>query len=546
MCRTTSFTLLTILLLVVSPVFAQTWQQLYDQALRDLEAGRWEDAITRLEGAVKQQPASGQSITGGQGQVLRYYPYYLLGKAHFHLGRYPEAEHFFARESRQPNLPARLAQEISGYQQQMQPALAKIQADFNRALEQGQAARAKGALAEAAAQLERARQLNSIEFKARGMDLLLASVRQSEKKRADENRFRLLIQQAEEKEKQDAFQEAFTLLDQAAGVIPGQPEVDRIRTRLAERERTYNRLKEEAANDEREGRLAEAVNKLTQASELAPQLFVRDRLPERLTQIAASISRQAEIQQLLLAAARAFQQGDYAMAITAYDSVLQKDPANSVAVEQRERAESRQLISQAENLIRDRAFEDALAAFSLAFDLDNENGVVIYDRMRPHVQAIRRQNELRGEWLELMREADPDRFKKENPGASATAQSQPRRQSPAAAKPLEKPRVDAEIEESQQKAVSAAIQGPPEEAVRLLERVKATRGKSDAELESWTGVAYARLSLLTSDPEERKRLQVKASEHFKLALRMDPQHELNPRLVAPQIQRIFSEAHQQE
>lgn len=535
--------ILLVLLLLVSAAFAQNWQQLYDQALRDLEAARWEDAISKLREAVKQQPVSGRPVPGGQGQTLRYFPYYLLGKAHFHLGRYPEANDFFARESGQAGVPEKLVQDIESYQRQIQAVLERKQQEFNGAVEQARAARLKGAFGEAAGELERARQIDPAEFKAKGLEQTLSSVRQSEKKQAEENRFRLLVNQAAEKERQNSLAEAASILDEADRLSPGRVEVKEVRARIKKREESYTSLKAAAENDEKERRLAAAVDKLRLAAEAHPERFISDGLSGKLAQLAASISRQAEIQQELIDAGQALREGSYRQAVDRYEKVLEKDPGNPVAVEQKRRAQALYLIEQGQELIQDRAFEDALAAFSLSYDLDQDNGERIYERMKPQVQSLRRQDaELRREWLELMSEADPGRFKRENPRVSATGSRQRPRPRPTVTKPNPPA---GQSEDAEQKAVLAAIQGPPEEAVRLLEKLKSTRGQTNAELESWTGVAYARQSLLTADPAQKQRLRAKASEHFKLARRMDPDHELNPSLVAPHIQQIFREAGRQ-
>ncbi|HXK58878.1 MAG TPA: hypothetical protein PLP42_03195 [Acidobacteriota bacterium] len=537
---------LVIVLLLGSPVLAESWQELYDQALEDLKSAHWEQAITKLREAVRQQPQSGRTITGKQGEPIGYFPYYLLGKAYFHLGKYSQAAAFFEREAGRAGLPDRVAREIAVYRQQIRELLGRGAPEFNRALKEAEEARLRNAFGEAAAKLERARELDAGEFQRRGLESLLANLRRAEKEQVEENRFRRLLTQAEEKEERGALQDALLLLQEADRVIAGRVEVDHIRQRIKERRENYARLKQAAMADEAEGRLALAVDKLQQAAEADPERFFAEGLSKKLTEVAAAITRQAQIEQLLVSAARAFSEKDYLRAIADYEKVLAKDPTHRVAGEQKRRAESLQLLEQAEGLIEDNAFEDALAAFNLSYDLDPENGALIYEKMRPHLQALSRQPiEVRDEWLQLMNDADTERFSREDPRVPQPPRPSRPRQSPAAAVTKPKPN-NSQNEKAQQEAVFAAIQGPPEQAVRLLEKLRAAGGKSSAELEGWTGVAYARLSLLTSDPEQREKLQAKASQHFKLALRMDPDLELNPRLVAPHIQKLFSEVRQKE
>jgi hypothetical protein len=142
-----------------------------------------------------------------------------------------------------------------------------------------------------------------------------------------------------------------------------------------------------------------------------------------------------------------------------------------------------------------------------------------------------------------MRDADPERFRRERTEQAAQTRPNPVPRPPS--QPPAPPATTDGQEEAQRKAIAAALQGTPQEAIRMLEDLRATRA-GDAELEGWTGVAYARFSLLTPDPEQRMRFRLIAKEHFRLALKLDPQHRLNPRLVAPQIQEIFSEARQAE
>ncbi|MFB3902119.1 MAG: hypothetical protein ACE15E_01590 [Acidobacteriota bacterium] len=526
-----------VLSLCGASVLAERWYTLYSQAIRDLEAGRYEVAITRLETAISQNPKSGSSIRADATTTVRYFPYFLLGKAYFHAHKYEEAMKSFAQESRS-NVPEKLAAAILYYQQEIRSIQDRARGDeFNRAVAASEVANKEGAFVHAAEQLEKARQIDQAEFEKRGLAKVLATVRESEKQRvADAERqkteaiFLDLVRQASEKEKRGAVTETAELLQKADQLIPRRAEVEELRRRVKDREDKYAQAKEAASAALAAGRMADAVGFLKQAEQAHPDKYQA----EKLVAWADSLARQAEIRERLNAAAGALDQGQYGQAIGHFDKVLEADPENMTAKTQKSRAQFLGLLAQGDDLAKAGSFAEALQVFQDAQTQHPAQGPEVYERMQAHLAPLRAaRSPLRNDWLELMRNSDPDRFAAEN-RAVAASRRHSRRVRPAAPTPEVDIRRD----------VLASLKVEPQEAVQMLEKVRATEKRDSAELESWTGVAYARLSFLTADPRRKEELRVKATQHFRRALKLDPQHRLNSRLVPPRILQLFADARQ--
>ncbi len=91
------------LVIFVVQLRGQSWDRLYVRAMADLEAGRWEAAVAKLQESIRQHPRSGDSMRVDVTTTVGYFPYFLLGKAYYHLGKRDEALKSFAQED-----PARL------------------------------------------------------------------------------------------------------------------------------------------------------------------------------------------------------------------------------------------------------------------------------------------------------------------------------------------------------------------------------------------------------------------------------------------------------
>ncbi|RPI27146.1 MAG: hypothetical protein EHM61_09420 [Acidobacteria bacterium] len=531
------FAAVLVLILAVDTAVAEKWFSLYNKALYDLEAGRWQPAIAKLQEAVKQNPKSGQSMRVEANRTVRYFPYFLLGKAHFHLRQYEEASKYFAQE-RQHLLPGKLTSEIAGYQQEIRTRSERKRLnDFNQLVAEAESARKAGSPGSAAEQLQKAQKLDGAEFERRGLGKALIDLREAERKQLaaqekqkTEAEFQSLVNQAAEKEKQGSVGEAAALLERAETLASARPEVTELKARIKGREDRYLSLNQEAAVDEREGRLDEALAKLKEAAQLLPERAKADKMAEAIEDLA----RRAEIAGLLNAGTQAIGSRDYRQATEIYDRVLVLDKTNATAHEQKARARSLTLVTRASELAQERSFAEALDAFELALATYAKHGELVYDEMRPHLRNLApRRGGLLDDWLAVMRTADPSRSDKERLGRQASGRRPTTRVSQPA--PEETP-VDA----------LTALQVHPEEAVRILERLRATRKTGNAELESWTGVAYARLSLLSTDAARKERLRETAQQHFRLARQLNPGYRPNPRLVPPQIMRLFDSAGQAE
>ncbi|RPI27966.1 MAG: hypothetical protein EHM61_06675 [Acidobacteria bacterium] len=416
----------------VKEASAERWYRLYDQAQEDMAEQRWQAAIVKLKQAIAQNPSPGPSVRGEGTRTMGYFPYFLLGKAHYYLGRYDDAARFFKREE-QSRPVGRVATEISLYQSYLRAIQESRQriAEFDRIVERALAAKAKGSFREAAENLRRARDFHPNEFEHRDLGKVLAVVLDSEMKRNEakatrerEERFLALIGNAATNEAGGRLAEAARLLTQADRLISRRPEVLAFQRRLQEREDRYARLRHEALEHQRSGHAPEALGALRLANKLNPERFRSDHLPE----LAASLVKEIEIDRDIRARAKAAADGNAGRPGRATD---------------------------------------------------------------------------RGRRIPVGARADSADLRR---------------------------------------AILAAYQARPEDAVKLLEQMRATRKTRTVDLEISTGIAYARQSFLTVDPAESEKLRDKAMLNFRLALALDPRYQLNSRLVAPQIMELFAAA----
>jgi len=433
--------ILTIVLLVsAGSARGERWYKLYDQAQDDMDQQRWESAIHKLQQAVAQKADSGASVRGEGTKRMAYFPYFLMGKAYYHLGRYDEADLFFRREAR-VRLPSRVATEIAVYHTYLRAIDEdrKRVAQFNQMIERAQALRAQGAFVQAADILRGARDYHPGEFQRRNLggtvDELMNLDRtrvEEQARRERETKFAALMQTASQLEKQGRLRDAGQQLLEADRLVSGRTEVAALKKRIKDRQDQYAQLKQAALSNQIDGKLTQALQALKQAGEADPERFNSD----KLASLVRSLTRQIEIE---------------------------KDVQRSrtVAAVESKRQEAR--------VPRTR----------------NQKPAARNRRDAVHLVSV------------------PD---------SAAAR----------------------------RAVLAAYQGPPEEAVRLLQAVQSNGRTRNAELESSTGIAYARLSFLTVDVSDSERYREKATQHFRLALALDPGHKLNSRLVAPQIMDLFA------
>jgi len=303
-----------ILMVALGTACAEPWYRLYDQAKDDIDHQRWESAVDKLEQAVAQKADSGASVRSEGTKKIAYFPYFLMGKALYHLGRYDVAAKFFSQET-QVGLPNRIATEIGVYQTYLRAIEAERArlAQFNALVGRAQTLRARGAFTEAVEVLRRARECHPAEFERLDLGRTVEQLQNAERAR---------VQKKARRDREAAF-----------------------------------------------------------------------------------------------------------LALTRPVARNQRGAVQVVSV--------------------------------------------------PDFETVRR-------------------------------------------------------------AVLAAYEGPPEQAIKMLEEVQRTSGTRNVELESSMGIAYARLGFLTVNPAESERFREKATQHFRLALALDPGHKLNARLVAPQIMDLFA------
>ncbi|HXK62549.1 MAG TPA: hypothetical protein PLP42_21905 [Acidobacteriota bacterium] len=160
---------------------AEPWYILFDQAQRDLSQQRWQEAIVKLQQAIEQNPSSGYVTRGKETEQLAYFPYFLLGKAYYHLGRYDEASQYFKQEAGS-HPTGRIATEIGLYLSYLRAIQADRQrvSEFDRFVERAQVLRAKGLFQEASQALKQARHFHASEFERRNLGPLLTELQKAQ------------------------------------------------------------------------------------------------------------------------------------------------------------------------------------------------------------------------------------------------------------------------------------------------------------------------------------------------------------------------------
>jgi len=289
-----------VLLLSPGSVLGERWYKLYDQAKDDIDRQRWELAIQRLQQAVGQNPDSGASVRGEGTKRMDYFPYFLMGKAYYHLGRYDLAQKLFGQEE-QSNPSGRIATEIAVYRTYLRAIDEdrKRLAEFNQVVERAETFRARGEFLDAADTLRRARLSHPAEFERRSLARVVEELLNRERNRVEEQArrereatFTALVQDASQREKQGRLRAARLLLQEADRLISNRSELVALKKRIKDREDRYAELKEAASKDQMEGKLPQALLALKQAGEADPDRYSSD----KLAGLAASITRQVEIE----------------------------------------------------------------------------------------------------------------------------------------------------------------------------------------------------------------------------------------------------------
>lgn len=102
------------------------WYKDYDDALRSMERGRWDDAKRLLSRAVKERPRSEIEARTSGTFFVDYLPYFHMGRCEFELGNLEAAKRLFERERAEGAIAKRsdLARQMAGYLAEIDARLA--------------------------------------------------------------------------------------------------------------------------------------------------------------------------------------------------------------------------------------------------------------------------------------------------------------------------------------------------------------------------------------------------------------------------------------
>lgn len=103
------------------------WYKDYDDALRSMERGRWDDAKRLLSRAVKERPRSEIEARTSGTFFVDYLPYFHMGRCEFELGNLEAAKRLFERERAEGAIAKRsdLARQMAGYLAEIDARLAE-------------------------------------------------------------------------------------------------------------------------------------------------------------------------------------------------------------------------------------------------------------------------------------------------------------------------------------------------------------------------------------------------------------------------------------
>jgi tetratricopeptide (TPR) repeat protein len=135
-----------------APPTSGRWQDVYTAAVRSIQQGNWQAAVTGMRAALNLRAQQGRRVVFQGSLVDAYIPDYYLGVAYYNLRDYAQADQYFDR-ARQANLV--IAADAQYREFQSQSSSAKFEATLARAQEAvktGDSAAAAG-LADAAAGL---------------------------------------------------------------------------------------------------------------------------------------------------------------------------------------------------------------------------------------------------------------------------------------------------------------------------------------------------------------------------------------------------------
>jgi len=478
------------------------WADPYDAGVTAIQKGKWQEAVDDFTKAIAiDSRAQAQKIIEGAFRE-DYFPYYYRALAYFNLQNYAKAKQDF-QLARQTRMSDSLMKELDKRALDCDAALAAQQAPKPPPAQPSAPAppaadAAKPSVVPPAAPDPR----------AQAADL----VKQGN----------TLLSQGKPEEAQKSFQEAQKLAPQAPGIQDG---LGAVANRLK-----YEQLKNDAAQDRKAGKPADAITKYGQAKTADQQQYAADHLDQQLQLAQAELST-------------AQQRADASVRTAAVANSLNQ-------------------LNAGRDLVRQHKYADADAKFQAAIDADRTNHEAFdaltksqqYEKLVATGRTLAAQGTLDGARgsLQDAKTLDADRFQSE--GLEATLADVNRRLAPSPAKPEASAPASPSVTSSAAPAARqpiydalvACLEGDMPRSIRLLQPMAANDtalSVSDkAAVHAYLGVAYATSALEARSDADRESWHGKAVGEFKRAEAAKPGFQLPARIVSPKVQGMLDEA----
>jgi len=476
------------------------WADPYRAGEKAFQAGKYADAIVQFERAVAVDPRDTPKKLIEGVYSIEYFPHYYLALCYAELKNWPRAKEnlekargTLPRQQRDQQARFRDAEGLIARGLNPEPTVDPRKKAFDADAETALASLTGQKYQQAIGQFDAIR--------SNYADLFASSDLSARRDEAVKGYAGQLWDEGRQLLQQGKVNDAKTRLAESDKQLPGQKATADLLAEIKKREDDYARLKRESQADEQARNFSSARDKLQQARSQLPEQFVAENLGAKITELEGKIrisppqpprgdSKVLEAQRQVLRAKELIAQGKYAEADKTYASALESDPKNREAADAAEKATKfKALRDQSARLERSKNKPGALQALTEA------------------------------------RTLDPERFTTERLGERIDALT-------PKAVGVDPARV------ALQSGLLALLNGKASESIAILEPV-ASKIDKPASLHAYLGVAYATQALSAQKDEDRKRLQDKAVEQFKLAKSAQADYQLSTRIVSPAILTIY-------
>ncbi|MDB4324744.1 hypothetical protein N9971_00205 [bacterium] len=341
----------------IAPTLAGRWYEDYESAQRALTRSSYEEALRNARSASEQKPNPGINKPTYGTNAIDYFPYLMLGRAHFHLGNLEDADLNF-QESRRRGvvLASDQSSELERYEALTRSRISEDETAFNarmanarQLLDDGRLEDAQGVLRDLVIFLETRSHLAGRRPQVeQQLEVVNVGLRQAQVDRANRDRAQSLTREGESLMNEGRYAEAAARATQALDLSPVpeavslrdeaarqlQLQVDEQRAE-ADRIRKLDECLQRIADAEQSGDLEGALSAVEEALSFAPEhpqaKVAGTRIRQELRRRDETALLEREVTNRLQNARAAHQNADFREAYRLAVKVLELDPAHDEA-----------------------------------------------------------------------------------------------------------------------------------------------------------------------------------------------------------------------